>query len=82
MFYIFLPSLGECGRLDTDNVSPEIANLIILSAAQYYIFTLNSGRSSHQIHNQQDSLPPPSLPRLMSPQTRLEGDYSGWDLLG
>ena len=33
MFYIFLPSLGECGRLDTDNVSPEIANLIILSTS-------------------------------------------------
>ena len=33
MFYIFLPSLGERGRLDTDNVSPEIENLIILSTS-------------------------------------------------
>ena len=55
MFYIFLPSLGERGRLDTDNVSPEIENLIILSTSLHSTLA-GAGALSHQIHNQPDSL--------------------------
>ena len=77
MFYIFLPSLGECGRLDTDNVSPEIENLIILSTSLHSTLA-----GAHQIHNQQDSLSTVYHPGLSSPQTRLEGDYSIWEFPG
>ena len=55
MFYIFLPSLGECGRLDTDNVSPEIENLIILSTS---LHSTLAGALIRFIINKIPSVPP------------------------
>ena len=73
MFYIFLPSLGECGRLDTDNVSPEIANLIILCTSLHSTLA-----GAHQIHNQQDSL---STLYSLPPRAELTSDKAGGRLL-
>ena len=60
MFYIFLPSLGERGRLDTDNVSPEIENLIILSTSLHstLVGALLSSPLIRFIINQIPSVPP------------------------
>ena len=59
MVYIFLPSLGERGRLDTDNVSPEIENLIILSTSPSPHSALaGAGALVRFIINQIPSVPP------------------------
>ena len=71
MLYIFLPSLGECGRLDTDNVSPEIANLIILSTSLHSTLV---GALIRFIINKIPSLPL-SHPSIISPQTRPQGNW-------
>ena len=55
MFYIFLPSLGERGRLDTDNVSPEIENLIILRTS---LHSTLAGTLIRFIINKIPSVPP------------------------